>query len=187
MRSRLPRRELGILIAIATQVGLDKFEVFDFEATTGPRRGERLHAAAGPLPSEPAIQVVFSLGALSPHLFITVTDGDAAEIAKVIGDLELYDVPPTLGYGHTAPLASAYLERHGRSGVVLLRPSVANALAAFPDQLEVEGDHRHCLFVLFLTQEELELKRREGLDALFDHFRNTGRDVASLTSRAGPA
>lgn len=176
---KLPEQELDALQAVQKHVELGDTALYAYqvEAGSGP---DTCHVAAAPHVRDPSLHVIFTLGSLSPHVLITVTDGEPQAIARVLADLEAYDVPPRLGHGHTAPIESSYLNEHGRVGVVLLRPAVSNALAHVPDELVAGRRRLHCLLVLFLSEEELALKRAEGLDELLDYFEDIGRDVIAI-------
>lgn len=175
----LSARECSVLEAVQHHVDIRAVTLWEF-AAGAPRSHGISHVASAPHARDALLHVVFSLASLSPHLFITVTDGEPEAVARVLADLEAYDVPPRLAHGHTVPMESTYLAENGRVGVVLLRPVVSNALSHMPDEL-VAGEQRlHCLLVLFLSREEFDLKRREGLDELLGYFEDIGRDVTAL-------
>jgi hypothetical protein len=147
-----------------------------------PRGAEReIHVAASRLAADPGSSLVFTLGSASNGILLSLTDGDPERVAAILATIEeLFARQGGVGSREIVDLSDPYLRDHGRVAAALLRPVAG--VPGFPDLVRIEGAQYHAALAVFLNEEERELSRRLGFDALEERFRLCGRNVARLAS-----
>ena len=128
-------------------------------------------------------KIVFNLPELTEHIFITVTDGDASRISRVIANLEQYE-----RLGQSLSLASfislegdSYLEEHGKVGAIFIPVSDSYFLEKVPPVLTTSQGSKHLLYVVLVNQLESDLLHAHGFDALFDAWHEAGRGITGIS------
>lgn len=154
--------------------------------TSGSLKGGRLApitTASSMLEGDDEINFVFNLPSSGGHIFLTVTDGEEAEIKKIVATLEDYELSGTkLAVGNYVAIPSEYLERNGRVGIVLLKMETIGVLRDFPEFLKLGEVQYHFVLVVFISHEEYEFKKKFGHDALMDRFSKEDKDLISISA-----
>lgn len=130
--------------------------------------------------SDPSLNAVFSLPKRSGHLFLTLSDGDADSLARVMAHLDECDVSGEIHQSHVVRFNHEYLDNHGYIGVYLCAPVVSPLFKELQEPLVFETNTAHPTLVIFITKSEYEVWRKHGSHGLLDHFDATDRDLVSF-------
>jgi hypothetical protein len=131
--------------------------------------------------ADESIKLIFTLGTLSNHVFVTVTDGDVSHIADVLAELEEYDATKAaLCLGNTYRSPNEYLKKHDLVGTVMLRADTLPILQPLAGSISIEEVTTDFLYVAFLSEAEYTCKIDRGLNALLDLFEAERKDLISI-------
>lgn len=180
MRFKLPKSENLLFMYLLRNAPVNpEARTFEFQCK-GRKTGQ--FAIASTLRDAQDLSVVCTLGSASKHVFMTVTDGDPKEVAGILAEIEDYDANSThLQSGETLAMESAYMRTNYRQGVLLVDPRVSNVFSTFPETAEVGDATYHFMLVIFLNEAEYDVKRRRGLEALFEDFAAKGKDLTRIS------
>jgi len=126
------------------------------------------------------IHVVFNLPIYSDKWFLTVSDGNPDEIAKVIAHLEEVDKDKSANKNDVIRFDTEYLRIHGIIGVLLLDVKVSPVFEGFGSHVEYGKNKVYPLLVVFLSQKEYEIWKNDGHDKLMDYFDLHDKDLVSI-------
>ena len=132
---------------------------------------------------EEILNVIFSLCSQTNIVFITITDGDSRQVAKIISSIEYYvKYENTLEMGDSLSLIdSDFLVKNNVYGAVLLKVSVIPFLPNFPYSMELStGESISTMLVTFINKKEYMHIKQNGFTSLVDYFADTNKDLYSL-------
>lgn len=127
------------------------------------------------------VKVIFSLPqAGESRIFVTASDGDEYFVRRVIANLEEASVTQSIKPGHVLLLRDPEISRRDIDGVMFLPIGVSDLLDYLPERFSFAGKEYLFLLVVFLTSQEHELWRKQGHDALMDHWQEIGKDLVGM-------
>lgn len=135
--------------------------------------------------ADSGVAVLFSCGRLSKKVFLMLVDGFEFEFARVIARLECHDVGSReLRFGSFVEMRDSFLaESHGWVAYQVTTVEDSGATRGFPTQVSVDGQCLELLWVVPLTEGDLQVRMEGGLNALLEHFIATERDLISVSSQ----
>lgn len=142
-------------------------ESIHFAATVGAEAQDRLNA-------------VFSLPKESGHFFLTLSDGDASRLTRVMAHLDECDAGGEIHQSHVVRFHHEYLDRHGYVGVYLCAPKVSPLFRELDEPMRFDSNTAHPTLVIFITESEYEIWQQHGASGLMDHFDASDRDLVSF-------
>ena len=174
----LPDSQFQLLMEFAKQSPvLKKPQVVNFRVD---QVSTPVFAAILPHAHQPSISVVVGLPARSPHCFVSVVDtANASAVASAIAVLEGIDASDAANEGSCVPLELPLLLEKGVVAAQVLEIAQVGPLVGFPRFLQVADRRLHCLWVVWLSSDEYEVRASQGLKELLYRF-DSGRDLVGL-------
>jgi hypothetical protein len=127
--------------------------------------------------------LIFNMPIKTPHIFITVTDGNPKQVRKLIANIESYErFNNNLSLNSFISLTGdEYLASIGKIGAIFLPISDSYFLKDIDPILSTGTGDRHFLYVVFINAIESEILHSDGRESLFDLWYETGRGITSVT------
>src|SRR5882672_8889019 len=173
---KLPPKQNSIFIELWKRLPTEhQVKVFSFRFV-GSAADQ--YVVCGPVSTDPSLTVCASLGSVSTHLFVLVSDIEAKESADIIARVEDYDARVThLRVGETIVLEAPSFEGSGAAALLIIKPRLLKLFENVPDHIAIGKTSVHCLLCLPLTSKEYRLKKESGIGAVLDSFVSSGREV----------
>ncbi len=117
------------------------------------------------------------------HQFVCIVDDLGDDPSRLVASMAHYSAfVSTLDHGHTVPVATGSpLFLRGYEGTLILEGGFYSYFdASWPT---LAGTETSLFAAIPLTRAELEIKRSQGVDALFGEWKRTGRDLTCLRGR----
>ena len=130
--------------------------------------------------SDPSLSTVFSLPNQTGHLFLTLSDGDAVSLARVLAHLDECDASGEIHQSHVVRFDYEYLVENGYVGVYLCAPVVSPLFKQLKEPMVFESNTAHPTLVIFITESEYEIWKNRGSDGLLDHFDEAEKDLVTF-------
>ena len=132
--------------------------------------------------SDSSLSAIFSLPKQTGHWFLTLSDGDADSLAKIMAHLDEYDASGEIHQSHVVRFDYAYLDQNGYVGVYLCTPIVSPLFKQLAAPMVFDSNTAHPTLVIFITESEYEVWKDRGSDGLLDHFDDVDKDLVSFGS-----
>ena len=128
------------------------------------------------------LTLLFNAPAATPHVFITVTDGDPARIGRALAELERHERRggALSTHDYVALDGDDYLAACDKSGAMLLASSDSYFLRGVSPVVAVGTEERRLLYVVLVNAVERDIIHAHGVDALFDEWDDAGRGITSV-------
>jgi hypothetical protein len=142
--------------------------------------GKKYHTAYGMItePSDP-IYLIVATPNVSDDVYVMMTDGDPSKLSGELAGIQQYNEEREhICLDHTVPTENQYLVSNGWSSFLTLVPETAHD--SLPSAKEVRGRSLKFRLVVPITESERELKIKNGITSLLDHFDKTERDTISF-------
>jgi hypothetical protein len=134
-----------------------------------------------------AVKLVCTLPAVTKNIYVTVTEGDAKIVRRVLAVLEDFERDDAVRLGNVLLVDDPDLRANHICGVILLPGNVFNVLDHLPGKLTIDSVEYQFIAVVFLTNEENEIRRTRGHDALMDYWTEIDKDLISFGVSKGTA
>ncbi len=144
------------------------------------KSGKQTLVAMANLIVDKRLWLVFTLGTLSNHVYINITEGDPAAIADALAELEEYDSGGSvLCYESSYRSPNKYLLERGLVASAMFNPATFTPLEFLDNPFSAGGETISTLLVVFLTEVEYMEKLEHGFDALIELLEREGKNVIS--------
>lgn len=173
-KSELDKNILSVLID-------DKYFENECENYTLHREdGSNRYLAVCKSKFDDAVSLICTLPSVTKNIYVTVTDGDAKVVRRVLATLEDYERDDAIRLGNVLLFDDPMLKSRMICGVILLPANVFNVLGDLPGKLNIDSVEFQFIAVVFLTDEENDIRRTQGHDALMDYFSSIDKDLISF-------
>lgn len=127
-----------------------------------------------------SVKLVCTLPSVTKSVYVTVTDGDDKAVRRVLALLEDLERDGAIRLGNVLLIDDPELMANQLCGVILLPAQVFNVLEHLPKTLTIGSIELQYIAVVFLTNEENEIRRTRGHDALMDYWTEIDKDLISF-------
>ncbi|MCA1854514.1 hypothetical protein LE190_01045 [Massilia oculi] len=140
----------------------------------------RQYTVVYPCEFDDMARLIFTLPTITRNIYVTVSDGDAVLVRRVLGTAESQELEAGIVPGNVLLLDDPRLAAHGIRGVIFLLSNLFNCLDNLPAAIACDGETYPVLSVAFLTGEEHRIWKEAGHDALMDHWAAAGKDLIAF-------
>ncbi|WDE05507.1 hypothetical protein SG34_000725 [Thalassomonas viridans] len=124
------------------------------------------------------ISVVFSLPqGKTSNIYILASDGQTDLLRNILANIEESEKETNIALGNLLLLNSEELIKRDICGVIFLPVDISNVLDSLPNNFCFENNEYKFLLVTFITNEEHQVWKNKGHDALMDYFTDNDKDL----------
>lgn len=127
-----------------------------------------------------AVNLVCTLPTVTRNIYVTVTEGDTNVVRRVLAVLEDFERVDAVRLGNVVLIDDPDLRAKQICGVILLPGNVFNVLDNLPNSQIIDSVEYYFVAVVFLTDEENEIRRNLGHDALMDYWTEIDKDLINF-------
>ncbi len=127
-----------------------------------------------------AVKLVCTLPSVTKNIYITITEGDAKVVRRILAVLEDLERSDVVRLGNVVLIDDPDLKANQICGVILLIGNVFNILDSLPNSQIIGSVEYHFIAVVFITDDENEIRRNRGHDGLMDYWTEIDKDLISF-------
>lgn len=154
----------------------NRYERYTFDRDDGSSRNSIVCMST----FDSAVKLVCTLPSVTKNIYVTVTEGDANVVCRVLAVLEDFERIDAVKLGNVVLIDDPDLKANQICGVILLPGRVFNVLDYLPNNQIIDSVEYYFIAVVFLTDEENEIRRSRGHDALMDYWTEIDKDLISF-------
>jgi hypothetical protein len=174
----LPALQAAVLVHLFDNVELlEPIDTLDFKLAGGDR-----HFAAYGKPKDlSGLQLIFTLGTTSERIYLTVSNGDPVEIARVLCNFEDIDREDgVVTQFQLREFADEYMGKHGWKGALFIPPDNFPSLERLADTADVGGRRYYFSLVIFLSDADVRFGKLRSVGSLLEKIVAEDRDLTSI-------
>ena len=129
--------------------------------------------------SSDSIYLIVAAPNISDDVYLMLTDGDPKLLSRELAGIQQYNEEKAhVCLDHTIPSEGEYLNDNGWSAYVILVPETVHR--SLSSTGEIHGATVKFRLVVPITENERQMKMASDIEALLEHFDETGRDIISF-------
>jgi hypothetical protein len=129
-------------------------------------------------PNDP-LNLTFSIPLNHKHFYFSISEAKPSVFEEELALLQHYsECVSNLCRDHSIPSDSLALKEKGYAGYVLVDPSTIHS--SLDESIAIDDFSIAGIAVVPATQSDLEIKRENGTDALYEHWDSIGKDCVTF-------
>lgn len=125
------------------------------------------------------VNVIYSIPQKSAHFFFIITEANARLMVSDFAAIQQYcENVSEICVNHTIPSTNTFLLGHGYFGYIFVSAGYFHKI--LEQDLEIEGKKYLGIAAIPITKEELQIKHDHGIEKLFEHWKEAGKDILAF-------